>query len=58
MTARTATIHQGVKIVTMSATNVVPHMLAPEEVKVKLPPKNPENDIAILMKSASVEKDG
>ena len=58
LTVRTVTIHQGVKIATMSAANVVPHMLAPEEVKVKLPPKNPENDIMIPMKSASVEKDG
>ena len=42
----------------MSAACEVPHILAPEEVKVKLPPKNPENDITIAMKSASVRKDG
>ena len=58
LTVRTVTIQQGVKIATMSAANVVPHMLAPEEVKVKLPPKNPENGITILIKSASVGKDG
>ena len=57
LTARTVTIHQGVKIATMSAANVVPHMLAPEEVKVKLPSENPENSITIPMKSAPVEKD-
>ena len=56
LTARTVTIHQGVKVATMSTANVVPHMLAPEEVKVKPPPKNPEEDITILMKGASVEK--
>ena len=58
LTAGTVTIHQGIKIATMSTANVVPPMLAPEEVKVKLPPKNLENDITIPMKSASVEKDG
>ena len=56
LTARTVTIHQGVKVATMSAANVVPHMLAPEEVKAKPPPKNPENDIIISMKGASAEK--
>ena len=44
LTARTVTIHQGVKVATMRAANVVPHMLAPEEVKAKPPPKNPKND--------------
>ena len=58
LTARTVTIHQGVKIATMSATNIVPHMLAPEEVKEKSPSENLENDITIPMKSVSVEKDG
>ena len=32
LTTRTVTIHQGAKIATMSAANIVPHMLAPEEV--------------------------
>ena len=58
LTARTITIHQGVKIATMSATNVVLHMLAPEEVNEKSPSENLENDITIPMKSVSVEKDG
>ena len=58
LTARTVTIHQGVKIATMSAANVVPHMLAPEEENEKSPSENLENDITILMKSVSVEKDG
>ena len=54
LTTRTVTIHQGVKIATMSAANIVPHMLAPEEVKVKVPPKNFENDVKIPMKAASI----
>ena len=58
LTARTVTIHQGVKIATMSAANVVPHMLAPEEVKVQTPPNQTETDAKIPMKSASVPEDG
>ena len=58
LTARTVTTHQGVKIATMSASNVVPHMLAPEEVNEKSPSENLKNDITIPMKSVSVEKDG
>ena len=54
LTTRTVTIHQGVKIATMSAANIVPHMLAPEEVKVKVPPKNFENDVKIPMKATSI----
>ena len=54
LTARTVTIHQGVKIATMSAANVVPHMLAPEEAKVQTPPNKTETDVKIPMKSASV----
>ena len=54
LTARTVTIHQGAKIATMSTANIVPHMLAPEEVKVKVPPKNFENDVKIPMKGASI----
>ena len=57
LTARTVTIHQGVKVATMGAANVVPHMLAPEEVKVKTS-QNPEKDVTIPMRSASVNKDG
>ena len=38
----------------MSAANIVPHMLAPEEVKVKVPPKNFENDVKIPMKGTSI----
>ena len=56
LTARTVTIHQGVKVANMSAANVVPHMLAPEEMKAKPPPQNPENDITIPMKGTSAEK--
>ena len=54
LTARTVTIHQGVKVTTMCAANLVPHMLAPEEAKVQIPPKDLEKDVRILMKSASV----
>ena len=57
LTARTVTIHQGVKVATMSTANVVPHMLAPEEVKARPSPKNPKNDITIPMKGASTEKE-
>ena len=58
LTARTVTIHQGVKVATMSAANIVPHMLAPEEVKVQTPPNQTETDVKTSMKSASVvEKD-
>ena len=58
LTARTVTIHQGVKIATMSAANLVPHMLAPEEVKVQNPPQQTETDAKISMKGASVTENG
>ena len=54
LTARTVTIHQGVKIATISTANIVPHMLAPEEVKVKVPPENFENDVKMPMKGTSI----
>ena len=58
LTARTVTIHQGVKVATMSAANIVPHMLAPEEVKVQAPPNQTGTDVKTSMKSATVvEKD-
>ena len=57
LTARTVTIHQGVKVATMSAANVVPHMLAPEEVKVSSPPGNFKNNEIIPLKGASIVKD-
>ena len=58
LTARTVTIHQGVKIATMSAANLVPHMLALEEVKVQNPPQQTETDAKISMKGASVTENG
>ena len=58
LTARTVTVHQGVKVATMSVANVVPHMLALEEVKVQTPPNQTENDIKTTMKSASVTEEG
>ena len=54
LTAQTVTIHQGVKVATMSAANIMPHMLAPEEVKIKVSHKNYENGVKILMKGASM----
>ena len=57
LTARTVTIHQGVKVATMSAANVVPHMLAPEEVKVSSPPGNFKSNEIIPLKGASIVKD-
>ena len=53
LTARPVTIHQGVKVATMSAANIVPHMLAPEEVGVPTPPTNLEYDKTIPMKGTS-----
>ena len=50
LTAQEVIIHQGAKVATMSAANVVPHMLAPQEEKLD----NPENETKITMKSASV----
>ena len=54
MTARTVTVHQGVKIATMCAANIVPHMLALEEGKIQNPPQNNEYDVKIKMKGASI----
>ena len=54
LTARTITMHQGVKIASMCAANIVPHMLAPEEVKVQNPPQNNDYDVKIKMKGASM----
>ena len=56
LTARTVTIHQGVKVATMSAANIVPHMLAPEEVKAQDTSKDSENE-KIIMKSTQIGKD-
>ena len=50
LTAREVIIHQGAKVAMMSAANVVPHMLAPQEEKLD----NPENENKVTMKSASV----
>ena len=41
----------------MSAANVVPHMLAPQEVRTGTPSENIEGSTKLLMKSASVTKD-
>ena len=57
LTARTVTIHQGVKVATMGAANVVPHMLAPEEAKVSSPPENFESNEITPLKGASIVKD-
>ena len=42
LTAREVNIHQGAKIAMVSAANEVPHMLAPQEGKVKFPQNNPD----------------
>ena len=52
LTAKTVTVHQGVKIATMCAANIVPHMLAP--VEVNNCPQNNEYDVKIKMKGASL----
>ena len=57
LTARPVTIHQGVKVATMSAANIVPHMLAPEEVGVPTPPTNLEYYKTIPMKGASMTEE-
>ena len=54
LTARPVTIHQGVKVATMSVANIVPHMLAPEEVGVQTPTTNLKYDKTIPMKGASM----
>ena len=54
LTARKITINQGLKIATMGAANIVPHMLAPQEPQTKKHEGKVENDTKLLMKSAPV----
>ena len=54
LTAREITIHQGVKIATMSTANIVPHMLAPHEVQTETPSKEKDSDIKLQMKSTLI----
>ena len=54
LTAREITIHQGVKVVIMSAANIVPHMLAPHEVQTETPLKERNSDIKLQMKSTLI----
>ena len=51
LTAREITIHQGVKIVTMNAANIVPHMLAPHDVQTRIPSEEKDSNVKVQMKS-------
>ena len=57
LTVREITINQGVKIATMDAANIVPHMLAPQELQTGTPEGKVEDTTKLLMKSASVIED-
>ena len=48
------TINQGIKIATVGAANIVPHMLAPQELPTETPERVVGNNTKLLMKSASV----
>ena len=54
LTAQEVTINQGIKIATMGAANIVPHMLAPQELTTETPERVVGNNTKLLMKSASV----
>ena len=57
LTARKVNINQGVKIATMGAANIVPHMLAPQEVQVETYEEKDGESTKLLMKSASNVED-
>ena len=54
LTAREVTINQGIKIATMGAANIVPHMLAPQKITTETPERVVGNNTKLAMKSASV----
>ena len=54
LTAQKITINQGVKIATMGVANIVPHMLAPQELQTGTPVEKVEDNMKVVMKSASV----
>ena len=57
LTARKITINQGAKVATMGAANIVPHMLAPQELQTEQSEVEVENNMKLLMKSASMTED-
>ena len=57
LTAQKITINQGAKVATMGAANIVPHMLAPQELQTEKPEVEVENNMKLLMKSASMIED-
>ena len=57
LTARKVSINQGVKIATMGAANIVPHMLAPKEVRAETKGEKDGESTKLLMKSASNVED-
>ena len=57
LTARKVSINQGVKIATMGAANLVPHMLAPQEVRVETNGEKDGESTKFLMKSVSNVED-
>ena len=57
LTARKVNINQGVKIAMMGAANIVPHMLAPQEVQVETYGEKDGESTKLLMKSASNVED-
>ena len=57
LTARKVSINQGVKIATMGAANIVPHMLAPQEVRVETCGEKDGESTKLLIKSASNVED-
>ena len=57
LTARKVSINQGVKIATMGAANIVPHILAPQEVRVETCGEKDGKSTKLLMKSASNVED-
>ena len=54
LTTRDVTINQGIKIATVGAANIVPHMLAPQELPTETPERVVGNNTKLLMKSASM----
>ena len=54
LTAWKITINQGAKVATMSAANIVPHLLAPQELRTEESKVEVENNTKLLMKSASI----
>ena len=56
LTAQKITISQGAKVATMSAANILPHLLAPQELQTDKSEVEVENNMKLLMKSASMTK--